>query len=189
MNEQMTLEQVRHWHQRQARSCGIHDHLQSEGELHDQMANAIDAHLNAAKGEALEVSPEFTDSARAAIAWILWHHQGASSPIGRPLRFALGMGVHEQLPDWRIREAKQWAAMTKASTADFHTASPEDARRLDWLEQGNTVRAMESGDGEDVYFEAVAYFMSPPFERIIGAGSTPREAIDAAMAAREAATT
>lgn len=40
-----------------------------------------------------EMSPDFTDTARAALLWVLWHHQGGSSDIGQPIRFALGMGV------------------------------------------------------------------------------------------------
>ncbi len=69
-----------------------------------------------------EMSPELTDTARAAIAWVLWHHQGASSPVGQPLRFALGMGADEPLPDWRIAEAKRYAAWAGATTAKFHEA-------------------------------------------------------------------
>ncbi len=71
-----------------------------------------------------EMSPEFTDTARAAIAWVLWHHQGASSPVGQPLRFALGMGQYEPLADWRIAEAKRYAEWAGATTAKFHEARP-----------------------------------------------------------------
>lgn len=70
----------------------------------------------------VEMSPEFTDTARAAIAWVLWHHQGGSSPIGQPLRFALGMGDHDPLPEWRIAEAKRYAEWAGATTAKFHEA-------------------------------------------------------------------
>lgn len=69
-----------------------------------------------------EMSPEFTDTARAAIAWVLYHHQGGSSPVGQPLRFALGMGAHDPLPDWRIAEAKRYAEWAGATTAKFHEA-------------------------------------------------------------------
>jgi len=68
----------------------------------------------------VKLSPEFTDTARAAIAWVLWHHQGASSAIGQPLRFALGMGAHDELGEARIAEAKRYAAWAGATTADFH---------------------------------------------------------------------
>lgn len=68
----------------------------------------------------VEMSPEFTDTARAAIAWVLWHHLGGSSPVGQPLRFALGMGDHDPMPDWRIAEAKRYAELAGATTADFH---------------------------------------------------------------------
>ena len=57
-----------------------------------------------------EMSPDFTDFARAALLWVLWHHQGGSSPIGQPLRFALGMGADERLSESQVREAKRWAA-------------------------------------------------------------------------------
>lgn len=66
--------------------------------------------------EAVEMSPEFTDAARSALLWVLWHHQGASSPVGQPLRFALGMGRFDELTDWHIRQAKRWDAFANAST-------------------------------------------------------------------------
>ena len=68
----------------------------------------------------VEMSPQFTDMARAAISWVLWHHLGGSSPVGQPLRFALGMGDHDPLPEWRIAEAKRYAELAGATTADFH---------------------------------------------------------------------
>ncbi len=58
-----------------------------------------------------EMSPNFTDTARAALLWVLWHHQGASSPVGQPIRFALGMGQHDRLNDHQLREAKRWEAL------------------------------------------------------------------------------
>lgn len=67
-----------------------------------------------------ELSPGFTDTARAALLWVLWHHQGGSSPVGQPIRFALGMGAHEPLNEHQVAEAKRWAAMTRSTTAEFH---------------------------------------------------------------------
>jgi hypothetical protein len=60
---------------------------------------------------AVEMSPEFTDTSRAALAWVLWHHQGASSEIGQAMRFALGMGRTERLSERQVAEAKRWAAI------------------------------------------------------------------------------
>ncbi|WP_414616987.1 hypothetical protein [Stenotrophomonas muris] len=71
-------------------------------------------------GEPVEMSPEFTDTARAAIAWVLWHHQGGSSPVGQPLRFSLGMGQHDRMTDQQIAEAKRFAAWAGATTEGFH---------------------------------------------------------------------
>jgi hypothetical protein len=61
-----------------------------------------------------------TDTARAALLWVLWHHQGGSSPIGQPIRFALGMGAHEPLSEEQVQEARRWAALTNSKTRDFH---------------------------------------------------------------------
>ncbi len=84
-------------------------------------------------GESVEMSPEFTDTARAAIAWVLWHHQGGSSPVGQPLRFSLGMGQHDRMTDQQIAEAKRFAAWAGATTEGFHrhkTAQAVDLERF-----------------------------------------------------------
>lgn len=65
----------------------------------------------------IEMSPEFTDTARSALLWVLWHHQGGSSKVGQPIRFALGMGQHEHLSDYQIREAKRWGALPQTVAA------------------------------------------------------------------------
>lgn len=55
-----------------------------------------------------ELSPGFTDTARAALLWVLWHHQGGSSPVGQPIRFALGMGQYDRMNEHQLSEAKRW---------------------------------------------------------------------------------
>lgn len=75
-------------------------------------------------GEPVELSPEFTDTARAAIAWVLWHHQGGSSAVGQPLRFALGMGQHDRMTDQQIAEAKRFATWAGVSSEGFQHRSP-----------------------------------------------------------------
>ena len=59
----------------------------------------------------VECSPEFTDTARAALLWVLWHHQGGSSKVGQAIRFALGMGQHDRLNEHQIRQAKIWGEL------------------------------------------------------------------------------
>lgn len=59
-----------------------------------------------------EPDHEFTDWSRAALLWVLWHHQDASSPEGQPIRFALGMGAFDRLTADQIAEAKRWAELT-----------------------------------------------------------------------------
>ena len=62
-----------------------------------------------------ELSPDFTDTARAALLWVLWHHQGGSSPVGQPIRFALGMGQHDRLNEHQLAEAKRWERLHPAN--------------------------------------------------------------------------
>ena len=88
--------------------------------------------------EPVEMSPDFTDTARSALLWVLWHHQGGSSPVGQPIRYALGMDAHEHLSKHQVQEAKRWAALTKSESNDFRqarTAPPEpvNARLLEAL--------------------------------------------------------
>ncbi|WP_115530213.1 hypothetical protein [Xanthomonas campestris] len=82
-----------------------------------------------------EMSPDFTDTARAAIAWVLWHHQGGSSAIGQPLRYALGMGDHDELSAQQVSEAKRYAALVGARTDDFKQYAPAAAVPVDGLYQ------------------------------------------------------
>lgn len=103
--------------------------------------DALAAKLAELEGqEPNEISPEFTDSARAALLWVLWHHQGGSSPVGQPIRYALGMGAHEPMNEIQVQEAKRWAALAKSESHDFHKryarpipAEPVNARLLEAL--------------------------------------------------------
>lgn len=79
--------------------------------------------------------PEFSDSARAALLWVLWHHQGGSSPVGQPIRFALGMGQHEHLNDWQVAEAKRWGKLRgepKPAKCDGNHGGPRCADPECW---------------------------------------------------------
>ncbi|HID8536575.1 TPA: hypothetical protein ACXIMI_001697 [Stenotrophomonas maltophilia] len=87
---------------------------------YQQMADEMSESLAASPAQSVELSPDFTDTARAAIAWVLWHHQGGSSPVGQPLRFSLGMGQHDRMTDQQIAEAKRFAAWAGATTEGFH---------------------------------------------------------------------
>lgn len=82
--------------------------------------NAIEAAEAYQPAQAVEMSPDFTDTPRAAIAWVLWHHQGGESPVGQPLRYSLGMGQHDRMTDHQIAEAKRFAALSGATTEGFH---------------------------------------------------------------------
>lgn len=43
---------------------------------------------------------------RAALLFALWHHQGASSPVGQPIRAMLGIGEHDRLDQDQLAAAK-----------------------------------------------------------------------------------
>ena len=43
------------------------------------------------------------------LLWALYHHQGASSPVGQPIRRALGIDEHARLTAKQVTLAKQAA--------------------------------------------------------------------------------
>lgn len=64
-------------------------------------------------------------------------------------------------------------------------AAERDSKRLDFMEREHcTVRAEATCDG-DVFYEVVDYYMAEPQERVIGSGTTPRDALDAAIDATQ----
>jgi hypothetical protein len=89
--------------------------------LFDEMLAEVER-LAAQAAPTEEMSPEFTDTARAALLWVLWHHQGGSSKVGQPIRFALGMEQHQPLSEYQVREAQRWEAM--APTRDTANVPP-----------------------------------------------------------------
>jgi hypothetical protein len=52
------------------------------------------------------------NAAIAPLLWVLYRHQGGSSPVGQPIRRYLGMGEHEHLTPQQIRAARSWADST-----------------------------------------------------------------------------
>lgn len=48
----------------------------------------------------------------AALLWALYHHQGASSNIGQPIRTVLGIGRFERLSDEQVKRAQKFASAT-----------------------------------------------------------------------------
>lgn len=114
------------------------------------------------KCEQVEMSPEFTDTARAALLWVLWHHQGGSSPVGQPIRFALGMGAHDALSKHQVQEAKRWAALAKSESRDFHrrfaTAADIEKLRIERDALAAKLKAMEGQEpvGYQALFNAIA---------------------------------
>lgn len=44
---------------------------------------------------------------RDALLFCLWHHQGGSSKIGQPIRYALGIGQHDYMNKEQLEAAKR----------------------------------------------------------------------------------
>ena len=43
----------------------------------------------------------------AALCYVLWNHQGGSSPIGQQIRPLLGLGPHERMHGEQVQKAKR----------------------------------------------------------------------------------
>lgn len=50
----------------------------------------------------IDVQAAEIERMRGALLWTLWHRQGGSSPIGQPIRRALGMGQFDQMTPEQI---------------------------------------------------------------------------------------
>ena len=48
------------------------------------------------------------DDTRALLLWLLWHHQGARSDVGQPIRDLLGMSRYEPMSDEQLQIAREW---------------------------------------------------------------------------------
>lgn len=126
--------------------------LDATGRHSQRIARLIEAVPKPAEGGAVEMSPEFTDTVRGAIAWVLYHHQGGSSAIGKPLRYALGLGAHEDMPTHLIQQAKHFASAAGRSTADFHAPAAatraEEVANIDAID--HAVKMLEDVHGDRV---------------------------------------
>lgn len=65
--------------------------------------------------------PEFTDTSRAGICWLLWHHQADRDPTGTVCRFILGMAEHDAMTSHQVQMARQWGPLL-----EFVNGSPAD---------------------------------------------------------------
>lgn len=45
------------------------------------------------------------EAMQGLLLWVLWHHQGASSPVGQPIRKFMGIGPHEALTVGQVHHA------------------------------------------------------------------------------------
>jgi hypothetical protein len=134
----------------------------------------LEARIAANGAEPVEMSPEFTDSARAALIWVLYHHQGGSSPVGQPIRFALGMGAHDPLKPTQIGEALKLAKKchfpaarempTKIAAPVADSAMAKDAERWRWLR--DTLHGAKAGGGVEVNDALQVYQETVPGEEV-----------------------
>ena len=62
------------------------------------------------------VADEFTESARAALLWVLWHHPAAAAPLDSFHPFCAWHGQHEYLSGQQVADAKRWAAVSPQPT-------------------------------------------------------------------------
>ena len=61
---------------------------------------------------------------RGLLLWALYHHQGASSAVGQPIRQALGIGQYEHMTEEQIAMAKEAAAFGMGHNAENGTGCP-----------------------------------------------------------------
>ncbi len=60
----------------------------------------------------------------SAALWSLWHHQGASSIVGQPIRKLLGMGQFDRLTDEQLEQAKSFGRPPKITAVPAVVSYP-----------------------------------------------------------------
>jgi hypothetical protein len=68
--------------------------------------------------------PGLSENDRAALLWVLWHHQGSNSAVGQPIRKMLSMGQYEKMSSEQAETAKRCgeALLKEANTHTPYTA-------------------------------------------------------------------
>ena len=56
------------------------------------------------------------------LLWALWHHQGASSAVGQPIRVALGIGPHDSLTVGQVHAGSEVVARLIRHNAEVRGA-------------------------------------------------------------------
>lgn len=105
------------------------------------------------------------DDVRAALAFVLWHHQGGSSRIGQSMRLFLGLGEHERMSDTLVTEAKRVQQALVPGGRDEPVALPKieavaakvhDSWMQEKQQRGVTSRKSESGEELMVPYESLS---------------------------------
>ena len=68
--------------------------------------------------EVAQLETEIEDL-KALLLWALWHHQGASSAVGQPIRVALGIGPHDALTVGQVHAGSDVVARLMRHNAEI----------------------------------------------------------------------
>jgi hypothetical protein len=95
------------------RRCEVQ--LQQLSDLQDRH-HRLAGSVRLLEGEVVTDQPEPApateeSSAVAPLLWVLWHHLGANSPVGQPIREYLGMGQFEPMSKEQVESAKRWKSI------------------------------------------------------------------------------
>lgn len=70
-----------------------------------------------AQADEIERQQAERDALRGCLLWLLWHHQGASSPTGQPIRRALGIDKHAPMTEAQIEAGQRFGVGAACTTA------------------------------------------------------------------------
>jgi hypothetical protein len=84
----------------------------------EEVARPLDAEMGRLNRNLITANAQL-EAMRHLLVWTLWHHQGGSSPVGQPIRAALGIDRFARIPSEDLRLAKAYL-MTWSSQAGIH---------------------------------------------------------------------
>jgi hypothetical protein len=103
--------------------------------------------------------PVEPSNVKAALCFALWHHMGASSSIGQPIRKMLGLGQHDHLSAFQFSEAQRINTALEAPPAAQPAVPLTDEQIIDirrkttakthgeWADTKAFARAIEAAHG------------------------------------------
>ena len=81
------------------------------GTVDERIRRWLDGEVEQTSSVLLRESAAEIERLRGCLLWLLWGHQGGSSPVGQPIRRALGIDAHASMTPEQIDAGQRFGVM------------------------------------------------------------------------------